>query len=431
MSDALDDVLDRWGRQPVPLERTGLFVTSEAVRRELAHLDVPVATDPARAAAVLIVLDAGATPGRTEAALAAEFAAAGRPALLVHDNPDADGPGLIVSSRLARLARELPDARIRAASRIDELRDLVRGACGEPSTEPLPARIAHTRSRIVAAVPADTNAALQRERARLLGARDGGRTEAIAALRAGIQQARVDLVGEVGARVRAVNAAARADADGGQPGFLARFGAAVDAAAVAVEHASDRRLADLQRSVLGTAPSSGEPAPPPDLGAPPEPVRRRVEDRMTILLGASAGLGLGRYAVAPLANVPALEVAAMPITLLIGVFGALWLTRSRAQIADRARLRQWASDALANLKAQLEQRALGRLLTVEAEIADTLAARAAQRASEVERRLATLDAQIRRRAAERSACARDLAVLDRHVRETAGTAAGPPASNPA
>ena len=47
------------------------------------------------------------------------------------------------------------------------------------------------------------------------------------------------------------------------------------------------------------------------------------------------------------------------------------------------------------------------------------------------RRLATLDAQIRRRAAERSACARDLAVLDRHVRETAGTAAGPPASNPA
>ena len=112
----------RWGRQPVPLERIGLFVTSEAVRRELAYLDVPVETDRARAAAALIVLDAGATPGRTEAALAAEFAAAGRPALLVHDNPDADGPGLVVSSRLARLARELPDARIRAASRIDALR---------------------------------------------------------------------------------------------------------------------------------------------------------------------------------------------------------------------------------------------------------------------------------------------------------------------
>ena len=150
---------------------------------------------------------------------------------------------------------------------------------------------------------------------------------------------------------------------------------------------------------------------------------------MTIVLGASAGLGLGRFAVAPLANVPALEVAAMPLTLLIGAFGALWLTRSRAQIADRARLRQWATDALANLKAQLEQRALGRLLAVEAEIADTLAARAAQRSSDVERRLATLDAEIRRRAAERSACARDLAVLDRHLRETAGTAAGPAASN--
>ncbi|HEY5858194.1 MAG TPA: hypothetical protein VIW24_30250 [Aldersonia sp.] len=433
MSDAaLNDVLDRWDPQPPPVHRAGVFVTSQAVLRELAYVGVLVATDAARAAAALIVLDAGTAPGRTEAALAAEFAAAGRPALLVHDNPDGGGSGLVVSSRLARLARELPDERIRDASRIEDLAGVVRRACDEPSTDPLPALLAQTRDRITAAVPADTDtAALQRERARLLGARDGGRTEAVAALRAAVQQARVDLAHEVGTRVRAVNAAARADADGGQSGFLDRFGEAVHKAAAAVDRATERRLADLHRSLLGTAPAPAAPAPPPDLGAPPEPVRRRVEDRMTIVLGASAGLGLGRFAVAPLANLPALEVAAMPLTLLIGAFGAWWLARSRAQMADRARLRQWASDALANLKAQLEQRSVGRLLAVEADIADRLAVRAADRTVDIEDRLATVDAEMRRRTTERSACARDLEVLARHARELAGTGARGAASNPA
>ena len=54
---------------------------------------------------------------------------------------------------------------------------------------------------------------LREERATLMAARDGGRTQAMAALRNRMNLARMDLLHDVGARIRALNATARSDLD--------------------------------------------------------------------------------------------------------------------------------------------------------------------------------------------------------------------------
>ncbi|WP_128646700.1 hypothetical protein [Rhodococcus sp. BS-15] len=80
-----------------------------------------------------------------------------------------------------------------------------------------------------------------------------------------------------------------------------------------------------------------------DIEAPPR--RRGIEDAIMIVVGASAGVGLGRLVVSPMALVPAWAVANTVITLVLGGVLAWWLTRSRALVADRAHLRGWTRRA--------------------------------------------------------------------------------------
>lgn len=135
-----------------------------------------------------------------------------------------------------------------------------------------------------------------------------------------------------------------------------------------------------------------------------------------IALGASAGVGLGRLIVAPLSLVPTLDVASVPVTLLLGAGAAAWVVRARAQLAERNHMSQWVSEALVNVKAQLEQRVAAALVDVEAELAEHVVRESTARAVAVDRRVAELDTLARRLVAERpaqlSACERDIATLD-------------------
>ncbi|MHC3369990.1 hypothetical protein ACYAFX_23840 [Rhodococcus aetherivorans] len=169
------------------------------------------------------------------------------------------------------------------------------------------------------------------------------------------------------------------------------------------------------------------PDPVPPRPAPPSP-RRPVEDRLTVLIGASAGAGLGRVAVSPLSLVPTLELATVPLSLLLGAAAAWWLVRVRRRLAERDRMRRWALEELVEVRAELEAVALERIVDAEARLGSALAVARTARLATARDRIAALDDELRRRAEDRAgqlaACERDFAVLAR-----AGTAGRPGASN--
>lgn len=273
-------------------------------------------------------------------------------------------------------------------------------------------------------------AALRARRTRLAMERDGGRAERLGRLRADVQRARVDLLHEAGGRVRAVSATARTEIDrAGRrelQAFPERMGHLAAAATAELDAAVERHLGELVRR------AGVSDVPPADAGRPaaapsgPEPRHRGVEDGMMVVVGASAGVGLGRLAVAPISMVPALDIATIPIALMLGGAAAWWLARSRRLVADRAHLRQWASDTTAQLRAELEQRVLGRILETEAAVGARIVADSRAATVTVDEELAALDVEARRLATERSgrlaSCERDHALLLRVLEGFSGLA---------
>ncbi|MGQ4598051.1 hypothetical protein [Nocardia sp. R6R-6] len=271
---------------------------------------------------------------------------------------------------------------------------------------------------------------LREERAVLLAGRDGGRAAAMSTLRGQLQLVRVDLMTDLGARIRAVHTGARAELDrmrrADLRGYPDRLQQAVIELTGAVDHAIDHRVAELGGRIEGADRSPRRRDPAPRVGPDPEPRHRGVEDHLMIALGASAGVGLGRLLVAPLSLVPALEVASFPVALLLGGGAAAWVVRARGQLADRAHLRQWLADALVNVKAQLEQRVAIALVETETILADRVVQASTARMIDTDRRVAELEVKLRRLVAEQpgrlAACERDIRILDRWISpvETSG-----------
>ncbi|MBH0778706.1 hypothetical protein IT779_20705 [Nocardia sp. NEAU-351] len=344
---------------------------------------------------------------------------------------------LPVSARLAAAARTGGDAALLDRSGVGALHAALAAAVsgaagfGADARAALVARVlAETRERIAAQVrtlrSGSEIARLREERAGLIAGRDGGRATAMSALRGQLHLARVDLVTEVGGQVRALHVAARAELDRLAPAEFAdhprRLQATVTELTGVVDHSIDRRFAELVDR-LGAADIDATTAPhrrrdpAPRVGPEPEPRHRGVEDHLMIALGASAGVGLGRLLVSPLALVPALDVASIPVTLLLGALVAWWVVRARRQVADRAHIRQWMSEALVNVKAQLEQRVATALVEAETEWADRVVRTSAAKIVACDRVVAELETRIRRAAAEQpgqlAACERDIATIDR------------------
>ncbi|MGW5143484.1 hypothetical protein ACWEPH_30870, partial [Nocardia beijingensis] len=248
---------------------------------------------------------------------------------------------------------------------------------------------------------------------------------AMSTLRGQLHLARVDLMTEIGSNIRALHTAVRAELDrlrraelGGYPARLQQY---VIELTGALDQLIDQRIAELSARIEST--DRGSPTrrrdPAPRVGPDPEPRHRGVEDHLMIALGASAGVGLGRLLVAPFSLVPALDVASVPVTLLLGGGAAAWVVRARRQLADRAHIRQWIADALVNVKAQLEQRVVAALVEAETVLADHVVQASTARMVETDRRVARLEAELRRMAAEQpgqlAACERDVRVIDRWI----------------
>ncbi|WP_433196623.1 hypothetical protein ACQP1G_44785 [Nocardia sp. CA-107356] len=341
-----------------------------------------------------------------------------------------------VSARLAVAGRAAGDASLLDRSGLGalhaELAAATAGAESDDRVAAVTARVlADTRRRVAEQVAVLRSGAApiqwREERAVLLAGRDGGRASAMSTLRSQLHLARVDLMTDVGARVRALHTAARGELDrlrrsefGEYPERLQR---AVNELTDAVDTTIDQRLSQLTDR-LGAAPEQDRVLPPrwragaPRVGPDPEPRHRGVEDHLMIALGASAGVGIGRLLVAPFSLVQALDFATVPVTLLLGAGAAAWVVRARGQVADRAHLRQWVSDALVNVKAQLEQHVATALVESETALSDRVMRASTERIVEIDRQVAELEARLRRAAAEQpgqlAACERDIAILDRH-----------------
>ncbi|BDT89798.1 hypothetical protein [Nocardia cyriacigeorgica] len=413
----------------------------------------------APAAVALILLDAGTTLGAGVLDMVRGLRAGGTRVLLamngIHAHQDwravrerdlalLAGEGITdidivpVSARLAVAARSSGDTALLDRSGLAalhaELTAATLGAAGEGDDRLLAVRnrvLTDTRARIVeqvAALRSGTEAIrLREERATLLAGRDGGRAAAMSNLRSQLNLARLDLMTEVGARTRALHTAARAELDrlgrsdiGDYPDRLQQ---AVTELAAGVDVDIEHRLAELAARVGGPDPGPVRRDPPPRVGPDPEPRQRGVEDHLMIALGASAGVGLGRLLVAPFSLVPALDVASVPVTLLLGAGVAAWVVRARAQLADRNHLRQWVADALVNVKAQLEQRVGTAMVEAEGQLSERVMRASNDRMVEVDRKAAELEARLRRYIAEQpgqlAACERDIESID-HWMSSAG-----------
>ncbi|MGX1805033.1 hypothetical protein ACWIGI_04905 [Nocardia sp. NPDC055321] len=348
-----------------------------------------------------------------------------------------------VSARLAALARANGDAALADRSGLGLLHARLVAAAGAGAAEDQVALVRarvleQTRERIGCELAKLRDggdvAALRAERAALLAIGDGGRGPAMSMLRNRLHLARVDLVHEVGVRVRGVHTAARAEIDrlprARQPGYPGVLQAAVEKITREIDRAVRMRLAELadlvERSVgiAGATPAAAAPDTPgverdvrrPRVGPGPDPRCRGVEDHLMIALGASAGFGLGRLMMAPLALWEALEYGIVPVGLFLGAAVAAWVVRARRELADRAHLGQWAADVLVNVKAQLEQRVATALVEAEERLTEHVVTSSTAQLIETDRRVGELEARLRqaaqRRPALSTACERDLTALE-------------------
>ncbi|MFE9785932.1 hypothetical protein ACFYO7_11175 [Nocardia salmonicida] len=473
LAPAVDAVIDRWNPQGGALLRAmaeageGTSVTFYAsddanttlLRTELArfepHIDLadPAALTPENEpAAVLILFDAGSVLGADMFALIDRLRAAGQRILLAMNGFHAyqdwratrarnlellaargitDLDIVAVSARLAAAARATDDSALLDRSGVAGLHAVLAAATARRPTDGAQRRtavrtrvLADTRARIEEQITAlrsgtDTER-IREERIGLVAERDGGRQTGLAAVRSQVQLSRVDLTTELGAMVRALHTRSRAELDRCDRAELRAYPQRLQRAAgelsASVDAVIDERVIEAARRIGTAAPTTRRRDPAPRVGPDPGKRHRGVEDHLMIALGASAGVGLGRLVVAPLSLVPTLDVASVPVTLLLGAGAAAWVVRARGQLAERNHMAQWVSEALVNIKAQLEQRVAAVLVDIEAELAEHVVRESTARAIAVDRRVTDLDALARRLVAERpaqlTACERDIATLD-------------------
>ncbi|MBC7301530.1 MAG: hypothetical protein H5T78_11295 [Nocardia sp.] len=467
---AVNAVIDRWNPQGAALLRamTGagrgssvdFYAPDDAnttlLRTELArfepHIDLADPASVHEPAAALILFDAGSVLGADMFALIDRLRAAGQPILLAmngfhayHDWRATRGRNLellaargitdldivAVSARMSAAARAGDDSALLDRSGVAGLHAVLAAATARGPADGAQRRaavrtrvLADTRARIdeqVTALRSGTDTArIREERIGLVAERDGGRQTGLAAVRSQVQLARVDLTTELGAMVRALHTRSRAELDRCDRADLRAYPQRLQQAAgelsASVDAAIDERVIEAARRIGTAAPTPRRHDPAPRVGPDPGKRHRGVEDHLMIALGASAGVGLGRLIVAPLSLVPTLDVASVPVTLLLGAGAAAWVVHARGQLAERNHMSQWVSEALVNIKAQLEQRVAAVLVDMEAELAEHVMRESTARAIAVDRRVTELDALARRLVAERpaqlTACERDIATLD-------------------
>jgi len=250
----------------------------------------------------------------------------------------------------------------------------------------------------------DPASALLGERAVLVGTRDRGRMDRLTALRAGAGQIRGEVTGVLNSATRLIDTRATAAAarlsrsDEGT--FTQWLEAELTEVRTGVLDRLDDELDGLQaRTMLGLE-QAAPAAPARSRGqatVPAVPVPRRgAEEALLVVFGASAGLGLGRLVLTPMASVDTLQWISMPLTLVLGVMIAVGMVRIRRLSTRRAAMATWAHDAVGDVRSHIEQEIMRQVSSAESVIGGRVTRHYERRSQATASRTAEVDREIRR-----------------------------------
>lgn len=196
-----------------------------------------------------------------------------------------------------------------------------------------------------------------------------------------------------------------------------RLGAAVAEVAAGV----DEHLVEVARA---TAVELTLPTPevPPAIVVPAPPLKsRRLENRLTMVVGAVFGLGvaltLSRLVAGLIARLdaglaPPIVGAGIVVCVLLGLAMTAWIVNSRGLIGDRAVLDRWVGEATASLRSALEQIVASRVLVAESLLSTEATARDEAENVRVADQVSVIDGELREHAL---AAARAAAMRDRQM----------------
>ncbi|HEX2301102.1 MAG TPA: dynamin family protein, partial [Pseudonocardiaceae bacterium] len=258
--------------------------------------------------------------------------------------------------------------------------------------------------------------ALRARRTELSAARGTGRSWQLR-LRGEIQRARMESAHQVAGQVRAAQHRLRGMIDAADRDTVRRLPHHVDATLqVLAGQLSAVLAARVARIIDATLANMFAPhelatvragllrrGRPPVMLHPPQPRSATAEDKLLVAVGFSGGVGIGRLAVLPLAGLGAgAGLLVLPVSIALGLGAGWWMARTRRHAADKAQLRQWLSDVLADARAALEHAAAEQLIDAEQQLALALDDALAWRTAAIDEELREVDRALRLEAAERA-----------------------------
>lgn len=222
------------------------------------------------------------------------------------------------------------------------------------------------------------------------------RTEAITtrsqALRQDVQALRMEILQDLQRSLRDLGGRAReelaAAPRAGVDGIVHGLAADADAAVAGAVDRADRRADTLVARHLGATAPAAPRIPAPTSGITPSvPPRNRGEELLMLIMGAAGGTGVGRMLLSPLAEVPGLAVAIVPLAVLCGLALGWTTVRVRRTQSLRTHTVATVGDRLAALRGEAEQALGARILAAEAIITDGFAHDPGPRVADLERRV--------------------------------------------
>ncbi|EFV11988.2 hypothetical protein HMPREF9336_03181 [Segniliparus rugosus ATCC BAA-974] len=221
-----------------------------------------------------------------------------------------------------------------------------------------------------------------RERTQEHRNQDAGRTERRDMLRSQLQLARVDLAVELNSLARSTSAQVRESATKASGRQLKNLIEVVKPKILELDQkvveSCQARISAISSAVLGRTDlraislfAQPELRPPEHLD-PPKFGSWGIEDFVVVLLGVSAGVGLGRIAVLPFQRVPGLAAWSVPLVAVLGLAIAMAIVSIRRLSSGRQQAAAWVAEAVAYRRGQLEQTITAGLLHAETELTQVL-----------------------------------------------------------
>ncbi|EUB06360.1 hypothetical protein, partial [Mycobacterium tuberculosis] len=261
--------------------------------------------------------------------------------------------------------------------------------------------------------------ALRQQRRTVLRQGRQSKSEHTIALRAQIQHARVKLSYFARNRCSLLRVELQEHVAGLSRKDIARFAAytrgRVQEVVAEVGEGAVAHLADVAQ-LLGVPVQppvlENLPAVLPTVVAPPL-TSRRLEIRLTTLLGAGFGLGIALTLSRLVAGLtPGLAASGMVAGVAIGLAVTAWVVNARALLHDRVVVDRWTGEVTASLRSVVEQLVATRVVAVETLLSTAISERDDAENARVADQVSIIDGELREHAV---AAARAAALRDREM----------------